>query len=53
MATTDMNIPEIVYVISFSSQSYFSKIFRNKYEISPTAFKKKQPVEEETAPLFE
>ena len=42
MVTTDMNISEIVYAIGFSSRSYFSKIFRNKYGISPTGFKKKQ-----------
>ncbi|WP_062055395.1 helix-turn-helix domain-containing protein [Aquimarina longa] len=37
--TTDMNISEIVYSIGFSSRSYFSKIFKEKYGISPNDFK--------------
>ncbi|AXT53070.1 AraC family transcriptional regulator [Aquimarina sp. BL5] len=37
--TTDMNISEIVYSIGFSSRSYFSKIFKEKYDISPNNFK--------------
>ena len=36
--TTDMNISQIVYSIGFSSRSYFSKIFKNKYGISPSSF---------------
>ncbi len=39
--TTDMNISEIVYSIGFSSRSYFSKIFKDKYDISPNDFKNK------------
>ncbi|MGB5820267.1 MAG: AraC family transcriptional regulator [Saonia sp.] len=39
MNTTDMNISEIVYTIGFSSRSYFSKIFKDKYNISPSEFK--------------
>ncbi|PKV50222.1 AraC family transcriptional regulator [Aquimarina sp. MAR_2010_214] len=37
--TTDMNISEIVYSIGFSSRSYFSKIFKKKYDISPNDFR--------------
>lgn len=37
--TTEMNISQIVYTIGFSSRSYFSKIFKNKYSISPSEFK--------------
>lgn len=33
--TTDLTISEIVYTIGFSSRSYFSKIFKEKYECSP------------------
>lgn len=36
--TTDLNISQIVYSIGFSSRSYFSKIFKNKYGISPSEF---------------
>ena len=38
---TDLNISQIVYTIGFSSRSYFSKIFREKYDITPNQFKKK------------
>lgn len=38
---TDLNISQIVYSIGFSSRSYFSKIFREKYGITPNQFKKK------------
>ncbi|MGB3150399.1 MAG: AraC family transcriptional regulator [Maribacter sp.] len=38
ISTTDMNISEIVYSIGFSSRSYFSKIFKNKYGLSPSEF---------------
>ncbi|MFS4469759.1 helix-turn-helix transcriptional regulator [Maribacter sp. 2210JD10-5] len=38
ISTTDMNISQIVYSIGFSSRSYFSKIFKNKYGISPSDF---------------
>ncbi|WP_340201857.1 helix-turn-helix domain-containing protein [Ascidiimonas sp. W6] len=41
MNTTDLNISQIVYSVGFSSRSYFSKIFKEKYQISPSDFKKK------------
>lgn len=41
IATTDMNISEIVYSLGFSSRSYFSKIFKEKYFCTPIAYKKK------------
>lgn len=46
--TTDMNISEVVYTIGFSSRSYFSKIFKEKYDITPNEFKNLAalPVEE-------
>jgi len=37
---TDLNISQIVYSIGFTSRSYFSKIFKEKYEITPNEFKK-------------
>lgn len=40
MNTTDLNISEIVYTIGFTSRSYFSKIFREQYNVSPTEYKK-------------
>lgn len=37
--TTDLTISEITYSVGFSSRSYFSKIFREKYNCSPRSFK--------------
>ena len=36
---TDMNISQVVYTVGFSSRSYFSKIFKEKYRISPSEYK--------------
>tara|TARA_R110002074_G_scaffold7401_1_gene31797 strand:+ start:26281 stop:27276 length:996 start_codon:yes stop_codon:yes gene_type:complete len=36
--TSDLNISEIVYSIGFTSRSYFSKIFRNKYKCTPKTY---------------
>lgn len=38
--TTDLNISQIVYTIGFTSRSYFSKIFKEKYGITPYEYKK-------------
>ena len=40
MKTTDLNISQIVYSIGFTSRSYFSKIFKEKFGLSPNEFKK-------------
>ncbi|WP_157491778.1 helix-turn-helix transcriptional regulator [Maribacter thermophilus] len=48
--TTDMNISEVVYSIGFTSRSYFCKIFKNKYNCSPKAYKKQvngRPIKKE------
>lgn len=42
---TDMNISQVVYTVGFSSRSYFSKIFKTKYGISPSDFKDKVTAE--------
>lgn len=39
---TDLNISEVVYSIGFISRSYFSKIFKAKYNCSPKEYKDKQ-----------
>jgi len=39
IATTEMNISEVVYSIGFTSRSYFSKIFKEKFGLSPSEFK--------------
>ncbi|RRQ50639.1 AraC family transcriptional regulator [Maribacter algicola] len=38
LSNSDMNISQVVYSIGFSSRSYFSKIFKNKFGISPSEF---------------
>jgi AraC-like DNA-binding protein len=40
MNTTDLNISQIVYTIGFTSRSYFSKIFKDKYKMTPHEFRK-------------
>lgn len=41
MRTTELNVSQIVYSIGLTSRSYFSKIFREKYETSPNDYMKK------------
>ncbi len=41
LTKTDLSISEIVTSIGLSSKSYFSKIFKEKYTISPSDFRKK------------
>lgn len=36
LTTEDMNVSEVVYALGLSSRSYFSKIFKEKYGISPS-----------------
>lgn len=40
--TTDLNISEIVYTIGLTSRSYFSKIFKEKYNCSPKDYQERQ-----------
>lgn len=42
LETSDHNISEIVNMIGFSNRSYFSKIFKEKYGVSPKYFLKSQ-----------
>ncbi len=37
--TTDLNVSEVCCKIGISSQSYFSKVFKSRYGISPSEFK--------------
>lgn len=41
LTKTDLSISEIVNAIGLSSKSYFSKIFKEKHNISPSDFRKK------------
>ncbi|EDP94775.1 AraC family transcriptional regulator [Kordia algicida OT-1] len=41
LETSDLNISEITYKIGINSRSYFSKIFKQRYGISPNAYLKK------------
>lgn len=40
--TTELNISEIVYSVGLNSRSYFSKIFKEKYNCSPKYYKSNQ-----------
>ncbi|MFS4418229.1 helix-turn-helix domain-containing protein [Maribacter sp. 2307ULW6-5] len=40
--TTDLNITEIVYSVGLTSRSYFSKIFKDKYNCSPKRYQDNQ-----------
>ena len=37
---TDMNITEIIYETGFGSNSHFSKVFKNKFGVTPSDFAK-------------
>lgn len=40
LRNSELNISQVVYTIGFTSRSYFSKIFKEKYGITPHEFKK-------------
>jgi len=40
ISNSDLNISEIVYSIGFTSRSYFSKIFKEKYHVTPNDYRK-------------
>lgn len=40
--TTDLNISEVVYSVGLTSRSYFSKIFKKKYNCSPKKYQENQ-----------
>ena len=42
LSETEMSIGEVVLEIGLSSRSYFSRIFKTKYKISPIELKKKR-----------
>lgn len=39
LKTTEMNVSEVVYSVGFVSRSYFSKIFKSKYNCSPSFYR--------------
>lgn len=49
ISTTDMNISEIVYTVGLSSRSYFSKIFKRRYRVSPKMYQDNKKAEAVTA----
>lgn len=40
LSTTEYNISQIVNMIGLNNRSYFSKIFKEKYKVSPKYFLK-------------
>jgi AraC-like DNA-binding protein len=47
--TTELNISEIVYTVGLTSRSYFSKIFKQKYNCSPKYYQDHQKTTAVTA----
>jgi AraC-like DNA-binding protein len=41
LISTDMTLSEIAYECGFSSQSYFSSVFKQKMKITPREYAKK------------
>lgn len=41
LINSELHVSEIVYGLGLTSRSYFSKVFREKYDMSPTEFRKK------------
>lgn len=41
LGNSDLNISEIVIKVGLSSKSYFSKIFKDTYGVTPTGYRKK------------
>lgn len=39
LKTTDLSIKEVTAAVGYNDQNYFSRIFRNKYGITPTEFR--------------
>nr|WP_321228207.1 helix-turn-helix transcriptional regulator [uncultured Psychroserpens sp.] len=40
MRMADLNVSQVVYSIGFTSRSYFSKIFKEKYGVTPNEYRK-------------
>lgn len=40
MSSADLNVSQVVYSIGFTSRSYFSKIFKEKYGVTPNEYRK-------------
>jgi len=40
LRNSELNISQVVYSIGFTSRSYFSKIFKEKFDVTPHEFKK-------------
>ncbi|WP_431135937.1 helix-turn-helix transcriptional regulator [Psychroserpens mesophilus] len=40
MRNADLNVSQVVYSIGFTSRSYFSKIFKQKYGVTPNDYRK-------------
>ncbi|NHF61025.1 helix-turn-helix transcriptional regulator [Flavobacteriaceae bacterium TP-CH-4] len=48
--TSDLNITEITYLIGINSRSYFSKLFKERYVMSPSEYMAKVRNSQDTSP---
>jgi len=46
---TELNVSEITYKIGISSRSYFSKLFKERYAMTPTQYRKKVEAQNDNA----
>ena len=44
LQTSELSVSEVAYTSGFNTPSYFSRCFKEKYELSPVEFRKKQGV---------
>lgn len=42
---TDKNISDIAYTVGFADVPYFNRVFKGKYEMSPTKYREMKQVQ--------
>ena len=50
LLTEDLTIAEVAYSVGINDPFYFSKCFKNQFEVSPSAYRKKLS-EDENEPI--
>jgi AraC-like DNA-binding protein len=43
LRTTDLSISEVAYKVGYADSNYFSRSFKEKYQLNPTEFKQSTP----------
>jgi len=42
LADVQLNISEIAYKVGFSSQAYFSTVFKSKFSVTPSEYRERK-----------